>query len=69
MLASTEPRAPESASNFYVNLVALAAGLAALFAVLRWHGPNPRQNPPTKARRNFIGRFTDRPPGHYAFAA
>ena len=41
-LVSTEPRAPDSASNFFLNLLALAAGLAALFAVLRWRGPNPQ---------------------------
>jgi len=40
-LVSTEPRAPDSASNFFLNLLALAAGLAALFAVLQWRGANP----------------------------
>ena len=41
-LVSTEPRAPDSASNFFLNLLALAAGLAALFAVLHWRGANPQ---------------------------
>jgi Isoprenylcysteine carboxyl methyltransferase (ICMT) family len=39
---TTSLRRPESAGNFYVNLLGLAAGLAALFGVLHAYGPDPQ---------------------------
>jgi hypothetical protein len=39
---TASPRAPESATNFSLNLLALAAGLAALFGVLHAYGANPQ---------------------------
>jgi isoprenylcysteine carboxyl methyltransferase (ICMT) family protein len=39
---TTSLRRPESATNFHLNLLGLAAGLAALFGVLHTYGPDPQ---------------------------
>jgi protein-S-isoprenylcysteine O-methyltransferase Ste14 len=41
---TASPRAPESATSFSLNLVALAAGLAALFAMLHDQAPGPQRD-------------------------
>jgi len=41
-LAPAETRPPESATNFLLNLAAMAAGLAALFGLLHFSGPSPQ---------------------------
>ena len=41
-LAPAETSPPESATNFLLNLAAMAAGLAALFGLLHFSGPSPQ---------------------------